>query len=229
MGVPQLVVVPPLLVRGVGPNAGQHLRHLQLNHGVILLAVAVVLGQDLPRVLMPVLRHEPAGALRDKPDTEADETRGAHLDPDGYPPRRVGRRVDVTAPIDNPRGNNTANVPRAVVQARKSASPLGMGHFADVGGCGDAAEGDAEAEDETTGEELAVAGGRGLDTGADDDDEGADEHAPAAAKGVVYGAGEEYCRYGTDVVHSEDEAGAGAGDGHVEVTLVRCHTVEATH
>ncbi|KAI6752350.1 hypothetical protein HG530_013719 [Fusarium avenaceum] len=191
MGVPKTTVVPPGLVSCIRRDLVGHLLDLENNHGVIRIALSV-----------------PSRGLGKPKHGKDHNTRGNHLAPDRNSPSSIV--LDVTASVDNPTGNDTADVPSTVVQTSQSASPLGMGHLTDVARSRDTAEADAKAQDEATSEELTAAGGGCLDTGADDDDECAGEHSPASAEPIVDGGSEEDGGDGTDVVHGEDDTGRGA-------------------
>lgn len=74
MAVPQFMIIPPLLITAISPDARQHLLHLKLDHWMIGGTVSVILGQDLGRLLVLVLRYQPAGAFWNEKDTKADKT-----------------------------------------------------------------------------------------------------------------------------------------------------------
>lgn len=85
-----------------------------------------------------------------------------------------------------------------------------MGHLADVTWRGNAAEADSKAEHKSTGQKLVGGGGWSLHTGADNDDQSADKHAPSATKPVVDRASEKDGSDGSNIVHGKDEPGARA-------------------
>lgn len=208
MGVPETTVVPPGLVSCIRRDLVGHLLDLENNHGVVRIALSVVFGEDCDCILDAVLGHEPSRGLGKPKNGNDHNARGNHLAPDRNSPSSIV--LDVTASVYNPTSNDTADVPSTVVQTSQSASPLGMGHLADVAGSRNTAEADTKAQDETTSEELTAAGGSCLDTGADDNDECAGEHSPASAEPIVDGGGEKDGSDGTDVVHGEDDTGGGA-------------------
>lgn len=155
MRLPESTIVPPLLVGRFGRNLRHHLLHLKLNHGVVLISLAVVGGKHLDSLIVLILSHEPTGRLGQEKDANNNDTRGDHLAPNGNAPGRVS--VDVAASVNDPTGDDAANVPGTVVQTRQGTSPLGMSHLTDIAGRRDTAEADAKAQDEASTEELATA------------------------------------------------------------------------
>lgn len=217
VGIPELVVVVPLLVRRFGRDLLHHLLHLQLDHGVADAALSVVCCKHLGGILVPVLGHEPSRALGEPKDAQADNARGDHLAPDRDAPGV--QTVNVSAAVNDPRGDNAANVPRAVVKPGQGPAPFGVGHLGDIARGRDAAEADAKAKHEAAGQELAGGGAGSLDACADDDNQGANKHPPPTAEIVVDGPGEEDGGHGPDVVHGKDKAGARARRGPNQALL----------
>ena len=77
-----------------------------------------------------------------------------------------------------------------VIQAHLDPPPLRVSHFAHIHWRADIAEGYAEAEHKPAGHEHAMVLRQGGDEGAENDREGAYEHAGAAAQVVIGGADE---------------------------------------
>ena len=243
--VPEFVVVPPLLVASLSVNLRHHLLKLKLHHGVVLVALAVIGGQNFSSLINLVLGHEPSWRLGKPPDAQDNDARSDHLAPDGNAPRRVG--VDVAAAVNNPAGNDGSDVPSAIVKTSYGTTPAGMRHLANIARGRYTAEADAKTEDETAAEELATLRARGLHACADDNDQGAGEHSHSSSEVVVCWTSEENRSYGTDVVHGKDEASARIRDNpvvkaisiyatilafgnlHSKVVLVRFHTIESSH
>ncbi len=130
VGIPKLVVVVPLLVGRLGRNLAYHFPHLELDHRVADSALAVVGCEHLGGLVVPVLRHEPSRTFRQPEDTQTDDARRDHLAPNWDAP--CIKAVDVSAAVDDPRGDDAPDVPCAVIQSGNGAPPFGMGHLRDV-------------------------------------------------------------------------------------------------
>lgn len=63
VGVPQLVVIPPLLITSLVRNLGHHFLHLQLHNRMVGVFFTVELSQDLCCLFVSVVGYKPSGLL----------------------------------------------------------------------------------------------------------------------------------------------------------------------
>lgn len=79
---------------------------------VLLIAVGVVLGEDLQCLLFPTVSNEPSGRLFDKAEQEKLDGAGDDLDQEAETVRPAAR--DVERAESDPSGDDRANVPAGV-------------------------------------------------------------------------------------------------------------------
>jgi hypothetical protein len=73
-----------------------------------------------------------------------------------------------------------------------------------------ASEGNAEAQEEATGQKHSPVDRRGLNTGTDNDDDSACKHACPTSPVIIHRTGEEDSWYGSDIVDRKRDTGAAA-------------------
>ncbi|CAG8643614.1 2892_t:CDS:2 [Acaulospora colombiana] len=89
VGLEELGVVPPALVRRIEFDTILEFLPLELDDWVVLLAITVVLGQEGAGLSITTVGEKPAGRLRKEPDGEDDDTSGDALEDQRKTPLHV--------------------------------------------------------------------------------------------------------------------------------------------
>lgn len=100
VGVPKLMVIPPLLVGSLQTDLTDHLLELELYNRMVRVTLAVELSEDCGSLFDLVVGYKPPGRLGDEEHADNDDARGHHLQPDGDPPAILA--LDVRAAVDSP-------------------------------------------------------------------------------------------------------------------------------
>lgn len=153
---------------------------LELDGGVLVVAVGVVLGEHGKSLVVLVLGNEETGGLGDPVDEGKLDERGESLEKGGHTPRPLGG--DVGGAEGEPGDDQGTDVPQAVVDAGKTATMLGMADFGEKHGRRDLGEGVAETEEDTATHEDTDVGARTLDDGTDNHDNAANGDGELATK-----------------------------------------------
>jgi len=172
---------------------------LELNCGVVLVAVGVVLGQHGEGLVVPVLGDEEAGRLGHPPDEGDLDNRGERLEEGRNTPRPlVLEEVGAEA---QPADDQGADVPQAVVDGREAATMLGVADLGEKHGRGDLGQRVAESEHEAATHEGGQVLGGTLEDGPDNHDDAT--HGDGELTAIVVGDEGTACH----------QLGAGAGQG----------------
>ena len=158
---------------------------LELDQLVLLVAAGVVVSENLESLLVLALGDQVTGRLRDEPD-------GNHLEDgrNGLTDRRdtpCPAVVDLEGAVGQPGGNDTAEVPRAVVDGGVDGTVLGVNQLGDEQRSGTVGNGDTKTDEETSGNKHldVVTDGLENDTGDHDAATGDDTNTTAEAVGDV--------------------------------------------
>ena len=155
---------------------------LELDGGVVGVAVGVVLGEHGKGLLVPVLGDQVTGRLGHPEDEGELDDGGDGLEQGGHTPRPVA--LDEVGAEGNPGDEQGTDVPQAVVDGGQASTVLGMGDLGEKHGGRDLGQGVAETEEGTAAHEGAEAGASGLDDGTDDHDNAADGDGELTAEVV---------------------------------------------
>lgn len=127
------------------------LAELELNRGVVLVAVGVVRGQHGEGLVVPVLGDEVTGRLGHPPDEDDLDDRGEGLEESRDTPRPlVLHEVGAEA---QPADDEGADVPQAVVDGREAGTMLRVADLGEKHGRGDLGERVAESKHEAAAHE----------------------------------------------------------------------------
>lgn len=152
---------------------------LDIDQRVVLVALCVVLGQNLLGLGGLPVGDEPAGRLGHEPD-EGDLEQGRDgLQQAGRAPRPVAD--DVVGAERDPGPDERAQVPEGVVDGRVDGAVLRVDELGDEEGRGPVGDGDAEAEQEAPDDEEGDVEAEGEQCDADDHDStpNHDSHPPS--------------------------------------------------
>lgn len=177
------------------------LAELELDRGVVLVAVGVEAGEHGEGLVVPVLGDEVTGRLRHPPDEDDLDDRGEGLKEGRDAPRPlVLHEVGAEA---QPADDEGADVPQAVVDRGETGTMLGVADLGEKHGRGDLGERVAESEHEAAAHEGRQVLRGTLEDGTDDHDDAADGDGELPA--IVVG----------DEGTARNELGAGARRGQL--------------
>lgn len=171
-GLEEVEVAGVLVVLVLHADGLLDLAELELNERVVLVAVGVVLGEDVEGLLVLLLGDEVTGGLGDPVDEDELDDRGEGLDEGGDTPRPLV--VGVLGAERQPGDNQGTDVPEAVVDGGETGTMLRVAQLGEKHRGGDLGEGVAETEEDTATHEGAHVGAGTLEDGTDDHDNAAD-------------------------------------------------------
>lgn len=147
LGPEEVEVRAGLLVLQLQADRLLDLVELKLHRGMLGIAVGVVLGQDVQRPVVLVLGHEVAGGFRNEEDEGQLDKRWSALQQRRDAPRPLV--AEVVGAERDPRDQERADVPQAVVHGREAATMLRVAELGEQHGRGQLSERVTEAEENT--------------------------------------------------------------------------------
>ena len=187
---------------------------LELHQRVVDVAVGVVLSENLQGLLGPLLGEQPTRRLGNPEDEHELDDGGEGLDQSRNSPRPVV--VNVLCAERDPRADQGANVPQAVVDGCDTSAVLRVADLSEEQRSGELGERVAETHEETGALEHGQVDGGGLDRGGDDHDGATDDDGHTTTV-VIRDEGDHGKRdERTDLVHGAETAeGHTGGSVHV--------------
>jgi len=139
-------------------DSGLHFLELELDEGVLIVAVCVVVSEDLQSLFVTALGYEPTRGLWSKEDEEELEDGGKTLKERGDTPGPV--TGDVLTTESGPSGDDVTRVPEGVVEGSQGCTVARIGNLGDQHGGRVGSESNTETDQETcTNEHTPVLGG----------------------------------------------------------------------
>lgn len=220
-------VVPPDLVDAVGADTGAHLLDLEADKGRVGVAVAVVLDEKREGLVLTAVGHVPAGRLRDEEDATHDDQAGEGLEDQRQAPAVVA--LDEVAAIGDDGSRDGTTEPTAVVKAGAAATPVRGSNLDSVRGSGNRHDGDTQAKNETTDDDLSERVRGRDDDHADDNDDSTCEHGLPPAVVIRDDSGKGSANHGTNRVEREDDRDLRAGGANRDNLLEGRHGDDRSH
>lgn len=156
------------------------LAELELDGGVVGVAVGVILGEDVEGLVVLILGDQETGRLGNPPDTDELDDGGEGLEQGGNTPRPVA--LDIVGSESQPGDDEGTDVPQAVVDGGETSAMLRVSELGEKHGGGDLGEGVAKAEHSTATHEHVKVLGDGLENGTDDHDDAANDDGELTAE-----------------------------------------------
>jgi hypothetical protein len=153
-GSEETAVIPESLVGAVNFDLLLELHVLELYYRILLIAGTVVLGQEGKSLVIATLSHKPTGRLGEEKSGANYNASGGTLKDERKTPRPVGG--DATCAEGDTSSRNGTSEPSAVVETGHTTTPLRWANLNTVRGSGGGEDGDTEAEDEATSNELVL-------------------------------------------------------------------------
>lgn len=175
------------------------------------VAISVPFGQEIARLLAFAMGKEPPRGLGEEHGEGHNNSGEEKLKPERDQPRVVA--LDLKASASGTGSQDGSDQPSGVAKTGDDATLHGMSSLDDPDGTRTSGNGDTEADEETTTDDLtfrSIGHSSRLNDCSDDDEGRADQHADTASKAINGGSHERKSCHTSDLMHGRNETGPDA-------------------